>query len=84
MYSLCLTLFVLRFYWYLNNYNEMSTNNYGLWYHRISSIFVDILGLPTLFLALILIYIKPSKDMLQGINKLDNLLKVSVFQRYKP
>ena len=30
-----------------------------------------------------ILYIKKPNDVLQGINKLDNLLKVSVFQYYK-
>jgi len=77
-------LFVLRFYWYLDNWTEIAPTERNLMYRRISTILVDILALPTFLLALILIYVKNSKDVLQGINKLDNLLKVSIFQRYKP
>ena len=37
----------------------------------------------TLLMCISLIYIKGSQDILQGVSKLDNLLLVSVFQRYK-
>ena len=33
--------------------------------------------------ALTILYLKKDEDILQGINKLDNLLKVSIFQVYK-
>jgi len=39
--------------------------------------------IPNLLLALIVIKYKRSEDILEGINKLDYLLKVSVFQIYK-
>ena len=35
--------------------------------------------LPFLVMALIIIYIKPSDDILQGVSKLDELIKISYF-----
>ena len=32
---------------------------------------------------MIILFVKSSEDILQGVSKLDNLLKVSVFQKYK-
>ena len=42
-----------------------------------------ILELPSLLIALVIIRFKSSQDILQGVSKLDYLLKVSVFQKYK-
>ena len=39
--------------------------------------------IPAILTAYVLIKVKSSQDILQGINKLDYLLKVSVFQKYK-
>lgn len=44
---------------------------------------VFILQLPALTQSFIVIQIKSSKDILQGVSKLDYLLKLSVFQKYK-
>jgi len=38
---------------------------------------------PIIFISIVTIYYKSNDDLLQGISKLDVLLKVSVFQRYK-
>lgn len=38
---------------------------------------------PTIQCSFVIVIIKRSDDILQGINKLDYLLKVSVFQKYK-
>ena len=38
---------------------------------------------PSILLILNTVFVKKSKDLLQGISKLDYLLKVSYFQRYK-
>lgn len=35
------------------------------------------------FLAFIYVCLKPQCDVLQGISKLDHLVKVSVFQKYR-
>ena len=42
-----------------------------------------VLSLQGLFMAFVIIRVKSSQDILQGVNKLDYLLKVSVFQKYK-
>ena len=36
-----------------------------------------------IFSAIIVVFIKNRTDLLAGFNKLDNLLKVSIFQKYK-
>ena len=41
------------------------------------------LQIPSLTIVWCMIMLKNSKDLLQGISKLDYLLKVSVFQKYK-
>lgn len=41
------------------------------------------LGLPGLMASVIVLKVKSHQDILQGINKLDYLLKVSLFQKYK-
>ena len=41
------------------------------------------LHLPTIFLVIPVIFLKKDQDLLQGVSKLDNLLKVSAFQKYK-
>jgi hypothetical protein len=38
---------------------------------------------PSLLLSLVIVRFKSSQDILQGVSKLDYLLKVSVFQKYK-
>jgi hypothetical protein len=40
-------------------------------------------GTPSIIYAFVIVVLKRSDDILQGINKLDYLLKVSVFQKYK-
>lgn len=48
------------------------------------SMFINfMLGLPGILQSLIVIKLKSSQDILQGVSKLDYLLKVSVFQKYK-
>ena len=39
--------------------------------------------IPSLLTAFVIIRVKSSEDILQGISKLDYLLKVSIFQIYK-
>ena len=36
-----------------------------------------------IFACFVIIYIKGKYDLLEGFNKLDNLIKVSIFQKYK-
>lgn len=36
-----------------------------------------------LITTVVIVYIKSTQDILQGLNKLDYLLKYSVFQKYK-
>ena len=38
---------------------------------------------PSLLLSLVIVRFKSSQDILQGVSKLDYLIKVSVFQKYK-
>ena len=38
---------------------------------------------PSVLLSLVIVRFKSSQDILQGVSKLDYLLKVSVFQKYK-
>ena len=41
------------------------------------------LYIDSLIFAFIIVRVKSSQDILQGVSKLDHLLKVSVFQKYK-
>lgn len=41
------------------------------------------LELPTIFIAATILHFKANDDVLQGISKLDHLLKISIFQVYK-
>ena len=41
------------------------------------------LSIPGVITALVIVKVKSSKDILQGISKLDHLLKVSVFQKFR-
>lgn len=43
----------------------------------------SILMIPEILIAFVIIKIKRSQDILQGINKLDYLLAVSIFQRLR-
>ena len=45
--------------------------------------FLNILSFLSLNLDMLMIYFKSSQDILQGVSKLDHLMKVSYFQRYK-
>ena len=45
--------------------------------------FAYVAGVPNVQLAMVTIKLKSTQDILQGINKLDYLLKVSIFQKYK-
>ena len=42
-----------------------------------------VVGWFPLWMCSTLLYLKSDQDMLQGISKLDNLLKISCFQKYK-
>ena len=41
------------------------------------------LHLPEIFMCYAIFCIKPAQDVLQGLNKLDHIIKVSTFQVYK-
>ena len=45
-------------------------------------LFLQELSIPNIILSANVVYSKGSRDILQGINKLDYLLKVSIFQKF--
>ena len=47
------------------------------------NLFVKTLGWQQLWLCFVMVYIKSNEDILEGISKLDHLLKCSEFQNYK-
>lgn len=50
---------------------------------RFDMIFTHMFQVPGILIALNILILKPSQDVLQGINKLDYYLKVSYFQVLK-
>jgi hypothetical protein len=66
----------------LKGLDDMCFNSKVIWLIPIKN-FKDNLGLNSIMFAGIILYLKKDEDILQGINKLDYLLKVSVFQIYK-
>lgn len=50
---------------------------------EIAVFLVNMLGIPSLLICYVIVKVKKSQDILQGVSKLDYLLKVSVFQQYK-
>ena len=42
-----------------------------------------VLNFPSIIFSLVMLQLKRSDDLLSGISKLDYLLKISIFQRYK-
>jgi len=64
-------------------YNFYIVDRYDNWYTRVINILIYILYIPITLVSSCLIFLKGSQDIIQGISKLDYLLKVSVFQHYK-
>jgi hypothetical protein len=52
------------------------------WFRFYSDYLMNDVHLLDIINALSILYIKSTDDILQGISKLDHLLKVSVFQKY--
>lgn len=50
---------------------------------KVFHFFIYVVNLPSFMICYTIIIIKPDDDVLQGVNKLDYLLKVSIFQMYK-
>ena len=66
----------------LKGLDDMCLKSNVIWLIPIKN-FKDNLGLNSIMLAGIILYLKKDEDILQGINKLDYVLKVSIFQIYK-
>ena len=44
---------------------------------------IEVFQIDSILVGIAIIYLKSTQDIFQGINKLDHLLKVSIFQKYK-
>ena len=51
--------------------------------NMILSTEIEIFQIDSILVGIAIIYLKSTQDIFQGINKLDHLLKVSIFQKYK-
>ncbi len=60
---------------YFNSYEGVYTSYAKFW--------LVATHLNPLALSAVMLFLKSDKDILQGVRKLDNLLKVSYFQKYK-
>ena len=84
-YAFAFTIFTLRIvhqFYHFNFIESSKKGNEDNEFEVVQTIiyFLEkIMALPVIFLAALLIYLKKDQDILQGINKLDNLVKVSVF-----
>lgn len=93
MYIILITYFISNFwgadYAYFNRLYE-GKNGGEVFEHTTISLFSKVLhflvyvaSLPSLLIMFVQIKVKGEHDLIQGINKLDYLLKVSIFQMYK-
>ena len=53
------------------------------WQAKVLHFLIYVVSLPSHMIIFVLIIVKSDHDIIQGINKLDYLLKVSIFQMYK-
>lgn len=62
---------------------ECQEHNQLVMYLRLLQKFFYAIDFNTLLYAFVILKVKSSQDILQGLSKLDHLIKISFFQRYR-
>ena len=53
------------------------------WWYAINQLYFDVMAWQSLIAIALMLFVKSTNDTLQGVSKLDNLLKVSRIQAYR-